>query len=104
MSRWKLCVGFPGFTCRFCEKPRTVIGLGLVGLRSESAIVNGRAYTFRFQTTLIDDEVASILLWPNHPSRAPFAGRGGPGSRWAESVEEARLVLDRMRPHDRTDA
>ena len=44
---------------------------------SESAIVNGHTYSFRFQTTLIDDETASILLWPNHPSRAPFAGRGG---------------------------
>jgi hypothetical protein len=72
--------------------------------RIEGANVNGHPYAFRYQTTLIDNDVTSILLWPNHPSRAPFAGAGGEGSRWAESVEAARIVLDRMKPSDLDDA
>ncbi len=107
-------------------QPRTVVGLGLVGLlvnprrewqpaaarirtawseggllitweergwKRESASVNGHAYSFRVQDTLVNDQRTTFVLWPNHPSQAPFGGPGGPGSRWAESIEAARTVL-----------
>jgi len=51
---------------------------------------------FRFRSFVargIDERTIQVLLWPNHPSRVPFAGRGEIGGAWHRSVLAAAEFL-----------
>jgi hypothetical protein len=104
-------------------RPKIVVGFGLVGVllspqarelrqawddgglhiswtRPEliSRAVGKNVYTFRvWGATREDGEEVEFVIFPNHPSRAPFAGRGGAGSRWQEACAAlAALIRQRL--------
>jgi len=93
-------------------QPRIVIGLGLTGLllgaqggsireawnegglavdwrRPDMMDAGGYRYR-RWLANRKDGEPIEIVIWPNHPSRAPFGGAGAPGSRWHDAVVAAK--------------
>jgi hypothetical protein len=89
-------------------RPRIVIGLGLTGLLLGAAggpireawnegglavdwqhpeVIEAAGYRYRLWLASRDDgEPIQIVIWPNHPSRAPFGGPGVVGSRWHDAV------------------
>lgn len=93
-------------------RPRIVIGLGLTGLLLDAAggpireawnagglavdwqrpeIKEAGGYRYRLWLAHRDDgDPVQIVIWPNHPSRAPFGGGGAVGSRWHDAVVSAK--------------
>jgi len=99
-------------------RPRIVVGLGLTGLltkpassvanwwnegglvvdwrhmRTLSSGMGGRTFAFRHSRgQRADGGIAHVILWHNHPSRAPFGGAPGRGSYWDACVDAGVEVL-----------
>jgi hypothetical protein len=94
-------------------RPRVVIGVGLGSVVADadfkrawgrSALpidwarpvvempLEGYAYRFRMWECETDrGQPLTLMLWPNHPSRHPFAGR--PGPEWSNAIRQGMALL-----------
>lgn len=101
-------------------RPRIVIGLGLTGLLLGAQggtirdawnegglavdwrrpdIMEAGGYRYRLWLAHRNDgDPVQFVIWPNHPSRAPFGGRGAVGSRWHDAVVAAKPWIAQQVP------
>ncbi len=96
-------------------RPRLLVGLGLNGILGQRPDLRnalrrgglGFAATrpdrttsmegFRYQFRIWSgegSEAPTVISWPNHPSRHPFAG--APGDTWRQAVHQAAALLREM--------